>query len=331
MLYRQVLALDHAMLTFDQLCRGLEVGISAFAICEVRRDATFTLSEDEDCALHYVLSGEGVAWRATGEATQLSPHTVMIVPPGSRLTITSDPDRRINLAEPQCKPLAGGWNLLTVGEASPGLTLACGYVHARYMEVAQLFDYLREPIIESVDEDRSFREPFHRLLEELADPQPGTRVLAEMLMKQCLIALLRAQSQTTGECFVPWLAALGDRSLGRALAAMLEAPEANHTLESLGEVAGMSRGTFAERFKEAFGRTAIDCLKEIRLRRAAHLLTSTDLPIKRIAFQVGFESRSYFSRAFKAFSGIDPAGFRANPVAHVLNGGRGGDDPPRPA
>ena len=111
----------------------------------------------------------------------------------------------------------------------------------------------------------------------------------------------------------------------------MEAPEANHTLESLGEAAGMSRGTFAERFREAFGRTAIDCLKEIRLRRAAHLLTSTDLPIKRIAFQVGFESRSYFSRAFKAFAGIDPAGFRANPVAHVLNGGRGGDDPPRPA
>jgi AraC-like DNA-binding protein len=330
-LYRQVFTLGHVMLTFDQLCRGLEVSISAFAICEVRRDATFILSEEEDSALHYVLSGEGVAWRATGEATELSPHTVMIVPPGSRLTITSDPDRRFNLSEPQCEPLAGGWNLLTVGDASPGLTLACGYVHARYMEVAQLFDYLREPLIENVVEDRTFREPFHHLLEELADPQPGTRVLAEMLMKQCLIALLRAQSQTTGECFVPWLAALGDRSLGRALAAMLEAPQASHTLESLGEIAGMSRGTFAERFREAFGRTAIDCLKEIRLRRAAHLLTATDLPIKRIAFQVGFESRSYFSRAFKVFAGIDPAGFRANPVAHILNAGREGNDPPRPA
>jgi AraC-like DNA-binding protein len=44
------------------------------------------------------------------------------------------------------------------------------------------------------------------------------------------------------------------------------------------------------------------------------------LPVKTIAFQVGFESRSYFSRAFKAFSGIDPAGFRANPVADMLNG-----------
>jgi AraC-like DNA-binding protein len=319
------------MLTFDQLCRGLEVDISAWAICEVRQDATFVLAEDRYSAVHYVLSGEGVAWRATGEATKISPHTVMIVPPGSRLTITSTPDRQFNLAEPKCEAIADGWDLLTVGDAAPGLILACGYVRARYMQVAELFDYLREPLVENVDDDRTFRGPFHQLLVELAEPKPGTQVLAEMLMKQCMIALLRSQSETTGECFVPWLAALGDRSLGRALAAMLDAPESNHTLESLGEIAGMSRGAFAERFKAAFGRTAIDCLKEIRLRRAAHLLTATDLPVKTIAYRVGFESRSYFSRAFKDFAGIDPAGFRANPVAHILNAGPDSNDYPKPA
>ena len=215
--------------------------------------------------------------------------------------------------------------MLTVGDGPPSLTLACGYVQAHYMQVVALFDYLREPLIQSVAQDRSFREPFRNLLEELSDPKPGTKVLAEMLMKQCMIAFLRGQSETSGECFVPWLAALGDRALGRALAAMLDAPGKDHTLESLGELAGMSRGVFAERFKEAFGRTAIDCLKEIRLRQAAHLLTATDLPVKTIAFRVGFESRSYFSRAFKDFSGIDPAGYRANPVSQRLNPRPGGD------
>ena len=238
------------MLTFDQLCRGLEVGVSAFAICEVRQDATFILSEDTDTAVHYVLSGEGVALRSTGQATEISPHTVMIVPPGSRLAINGDPDRRVNLPEPDCKPLPEGWDLLTVGAASPGLTLACGYVHARYMQITELFDHLREPLVVSVVEDRTFRDAFHNLLEELADPKPGTKVLAEMLMKQCLIALLRNQSETTGECLVPWLAALGNRGLGRALSAMLDAPESNHTLESLGDIAGMSRAAFAEHFRE---------------------------------------------------------------------------------
>jgi AraC-like DNA-binding protein len=316
------------MFTFDQLCRGLEVDISAFAICEVRQDATFVLAEDKDCAIHYVLSGEGVVWRATGEAAPLTPHTVMIVPPGSRVTITSDPDQSFNLVPPKCEPLEGDWALLQVGDSAPGLVLACGYINARYMQVVELFEYLREPLIESVAEDRSFREPFNNLLKELSDPKPGTKVLAEMLMKQCLISLLRSQSEANGQHFAPWLAALGNPSLGRALTAMLENPEANHTLESLGDIAGMSRGSFAEHFREAFGRTAIECLKEIRLRRAAQLLTATDLPVKTIAYRVGFESRSYFSRAFKSFAGIDPAGYRANPVVHSLNPGRNLDGHP---
>ena len=93
----------------------------------------------------------------------------------------------------------------------------------------------------------------------------------------------------------------------------------------------MSRGAFAEHFREAFGRTPIDSLREIRLRRAAQLLTATDLPVKTIASRVGFESRSYFSRAFKDFAGIDPAGYRANPVLQSLNAGPDGEDYPRPA
>ncbi len=76
-----------------------------------------------------------------------------------------------------------------------------------------------------------------------------------------------------------------------------------------------ARASYAEHFKKAFDRTPMDFLKGVRLRRAAHLLTATDLPVKAIAARIGFDSRSYFSRAFKDFTGVDPAGFRANPVA----------------
>jgi AraC family transcriptional activator of mtrCDE len=307
------------MLTFDQLCRGLEVGVSAFATCEVRQDSAFVLAEEVNTAVHYVLAGEGVAYRSTGNGIAISPHTILIVPPGASLTIASNPERRFEFAEPKCEPLTQEWDSLIVGEAGPGLTLACGFADARYMQVTELFSYLRQPLIESIVDDRSVREPFHNLLQELAEPKPGTRVLAEMLMKQCLIALLRGQSENSGECFVPWLAALGDPALGRAMAAMTDNPQINHTLGSLGDIAGMSRSAFSERFRGAFGRTAIDCLKEIRLRRAAHLLATTELPVKTVAYKVGFESRSYFSRAFKEFCGLDPVGYRANPVASALN------------
>jgi transcriptional regulator GlxA family with amidase domain len=96
---------------------------------------------------------------------------------------------------------------------------------------------------------------------------------------------------------------------------MVDQPGASFTLERLAQLAGMSRSAFAHHFKKAFGRPAMDVLREVRLRRAAHLLRATDLPVKLVASQVGFGSRSHFSRAFRTHSGQDPAGFRAAALA----------------
>ncbi len=58
-------------------------------------------------------------------------------------------------------------------------------------------------------------------------------------MQQCLVLLLRRHC-ASGECHVPWLAALEDARLGEALTAMLDSPQAAHTLESLATVSRMS-------------------------------------------------------------------------------------------
>jgi transcriptional regulator GlxA family with amidase domain len=48
----------------------------------------------------------------------------------------------------------------------------------------------------------------------------------------------------------------------------------------------------------------------VRLRHAAHLLRTTDVPVKVIASAVGYRSRSQFSRAFSAHYELDPSSFR---------------------
>jgi AraC-like DNA-binding protein len=72
----------------------------------------------------------------------------------------------------------------------------------------------------------------------------------------------------------------------------------------------MSRSAFSEHFSRAFGRTAMDLFKEVRLRKAAELLASTRRPIKAIAIGVGYQSRSHFARAFKAVHGLHPSAYR---------------------
>ncbi len=278
------------MSSLDQLIEGLDVGVEAFAICEVSRDGSIVLEEHTGTALHYVLSGGGTAWQMTGQSSALAPHTVIVAPPGSCLTVTCGERPTMSFAPPDCEALPGGWQRMRIGRGNAGLVLACGTVRATHLRTTGVFDQMRAPLIESVADDPSFRDPFARLLDELAAPGPGTKALAEALMKQCLISLLRRQSHAGNDA--PWLAALGKPALGRALSAMLDAPEAPHSQQSLADTAGMSRSAFAEQFKQSFDRTAMDFLKEIRLRHAAQLVRGTDLLIKTISARVGFTAEA---------------------------------------
>ncbi len=299
------------MMPLDQLLAGLDVGVVAFALCEVRGRASLVFEDDETASIHYVLAGKGSA-RAAGSRFDLAPHSVIIAPSGGRVVFSCGDKDGLQQPEPHCQPLPGGWEKLTVGESdndTGALVLACGGLSAVHSRGRGLFEELQEPLVLSVAEDSSFREPFRRLLSELAAPLPGTRSLAELLMKECLISLLRRYCES-GACHIPWLATLANPRLAPAVTAILEKPEAPHSLQSLADLAGMSRSAFSEHFRDAFGRSAIDFLKEVRLRRAAQLLRSSDLPVKAIAHRVGFASRSYFSRAFKAEMGVDPAGYR---------------------
>ncbi len=308
--WRRARARVSDLIRLEQLLDDLDVGVAPFAICEVRGETGLVLPDDDTASLHYILSGTGLARPATGPDIPLAPHTVMIAPPAAGLTVLCGDGARASFPPPRCEPLPGGWEHATVGTGAPGLVMACGAVRATHRQSLGLFDYLREPLVDSVAGEVAFRDAFRLLLTELAAPKPGTRALAATLMKQCLIVLLRRLSEN-GECRAPWLAALEHPQLGAAVAAMLDRPETSFTLQGLADIAGMSRAGFAQHFKEAFGRPAMEFLKEVRLRRAAHLLAATDLPVKTVAARVGFSSRSYFTRAFTTFAGDSPACYRA--------------------
>lgn len=298
----------------DQIFDGLEVGVSEFAFCEIRGDGRFVLKEADKTSMHYVVSGTGVGWQKSGQNVDLTPHSVIIVPPGTEIAITCHRECNWVEVEPDCKQMPGDWVTLTVGDGDQSVSLASAYLTARHMQVSGLFDYLHQPMIVNLADEDSFRTPFEQLTRELAAPRPGTRAMAGALMKQCLIALLRRQSEPDGEFSGPWLAAVTNPALGKAIVAILDDPAQPHTLSGLAETAGMSRTAFSEQFRQITGRTPIDFLKEVRLRLAIRYLTSTDLPIKTVAARVGFSSRSYFSTSFKSFTGVGPADFRYDPI-----------------
>jgi AraC family transcriptional activator of mtrCDE len=129
------------------------------------------------------------------------------------------------------------------------------------------------------------------------------------LMNQCLILVLRRVSEES-DGGLPWLSALEDPRLERVMETILKHPERRHTVESLADVSNMSRSTFARHFEQCFGRSPMDYVRDVRLRRAARLLHLGDLSVDGVAAKVGFASRSHFSRAFQLQFGCPPAQFR---------------------
>ena len=63
-------------------------------------------------------------------------------------------------------------------------------------------------------------------------------------------------------------------------------------------------------FKDATGSTPGQYLKLMRIDRAKQLLSSDEVMVSQIAYQVGFEDVSYFSRVFKKITGYWPSDFR---------------------
>ena len=72
----------------------------------------------------------------------------------------------------------------------------------------------------------------------------------------------------------------------------------------------MSRSTFVQRFTDLVGRPPMTVLRHLRMRQAAHQLTSGTLTLDQIADHAGYDSRSSFVRAFRKAYGRDPTEYR---------------------
>lgn len=129
---------------------------------------------------------------------------------------------------------------------------------------------------------------------------------ASIMMIECLRVYIESLPEATEN----WLKAMKDPFLTKALVAMHEMPSKNWTINKLAEVAGMSRSSFAQRFKEVVGIPPLTYLMDYRLRLAARYLRLQQNSISRISGLVGYASDSTFSQAFKRVYGISPKAYR---------------------
>ena len=88
-------------------------------------------------------------------------------------------------------------------------------------------------------------------------------------------------------------------------------PESSFTVEDLSRELGMSRVSLYKKMVALTGKTPIEFIRIIRLKRAAGLLSSSQLSVSEIAYQVGFNNPRYFSKYFEKFYGKLPSEYIA--------------------
>lgn len=164
------------------------------------------------------------------------------------------------------------------------------------------------PIVHIADQANKdgLRMSIERLMNELRAPRPGSSLLGEHLTQALLIEALRLHLEEPSARTPGWLFALADRQMNAVLAAMHADPSRKWTLAALAQVAGMSRSSFAVRFKDSVGEPAMDYLTRWRMMLAANRLADEGMTISLVAPTVGYESESAFGAAFKRTFGYSP-------------------------
>lgn len=148
-----------------------------------------------------------------------------------------------------------------------------------------------------------------QLYREMVADQPGSVVASRQLAQLMFVQVLRTHIEAA-ELPVGWLKAIGDRQIAPALRMMHGDPGRNWQLGELAKAVGMSRTTFALRFKSVTGVAPLSYLIAWRMRLAERALRDASLPVSALAYQLGYTSESAFSNAFKRVVGVAPNRYR---------------------
>ncbi len=300
----------HLIVLLEDLLTNFAVSADPFARCVVSSGFELRLPGLREVTLHFVLCGEGELHVVGTPPLPIASHFLAMVPSGRRHAIRGSvtPPHHVVAGTGSPDP-AGLLEFVAGPEGDRDLQVACGHLRAIYADGVRLFGLLDEPLVLDFSDSTAMRHTFRRLLDESAAPRPGSATMLAALMSECLVMVFRRLSRS-GACSLPWLLALEDPRMARVISAVVEHPEDSHSVDSLAAVAQMSRSAFALEFASTFQQGPMAFVREVRLRRGARYLHTTNLPVEAIARRVGFASRSNFSRAFHKHFGSSPAEFR---------------------
>lgn len=170
----------------------------------------------------------------------------------------------------------------------------CYFIHM-ILHSDTLYDTLvQTPNIFETEKAENYRRIFQKLIKY------NTAADNEIIMQSLVLEMIYTISRD-----VAGLTKQGSHGSGstvrmeKALQYIKENLTEELTLEKVAQSVSVSPIHFHNSFKTAVGKTLREYVEEQRIRKAIHLLMSTEYSLTEIAYACGFSSQSYFSYVFK--------------------------------
>lgn len=161
---------------------------------------------------------------------------------------------------------------------------------------------------------RSHNDEFSHILALLQQEAQGqhaaSHLMVDALMQVLLILVLRRYMNQQPELPVGILNGLQDKRLRLVLNVILAQPEQDWSVDTMAQMACVSRSQLMRLFKQHIGISPHALLNHIRLQAAAVRLRRSSDSVLQIALATGFQSETHFGKAFKKQYGIPPGEYR---------------------
>lgn len=149
----------------------------------------------------------------------------------------------------------------------------------------------------------------HAIRDELVAAAPGARAISTNLACALMIMVLRIQFERD-DARSGILGLLGQRQTAGAVLAMIREPTRPWSLDDLASAANTSRATLVRSFRSLVGKAPLAFLADLRLDLARHRLATSQQGLTEIALDVGYQSQSALTRAFRRRFSLTPTAFR---------------------
>ena len=141
-----------------------------------------------------------------------------------------------------------------------------------------------------------------RIVNELKSKSPYYQYLVVMYYAELLILIYRYMNES-------YVSTCSNEYLCKAIKFIRSNYQTNINVAEVAKSTGISERYLRNLFSRNLHLSPLDFLNQVRINKAIDCLRNTDLSIKEISFQCGFQSPQYFSRIFKQQTGSTPKSF----------------------